>query len=176
MFLRHLQTAKSFGIHPNRGEDVDAAQVKLPVHGAHLDLAPYLDGELLAGFLEPATLECEPFVVPAPRACARLPESQVVPFASKLDDAGLLLIVEGEDVLLDRRMAENLRSLLVHLVRNAVDHGFEDAAARKAAGKPERPSLRVSCAARGIRVEFTIEDDGEAERRACQDPNLDADV
>lgn len=70
------------------------------------------------------------------------------------------LVVDGGDVLLDRRVAESISQALIHLVRNAVDHGFDGPEARAAAGKPLHPTVRVACAARGIRVAFTVADDG----------------
>lgn len=70
------------------------------------------------------------------------------------------LRVKGGEVLLDRRMAERIRGLLVHLVRNAVDHGFESEEERATTGKGAPPQLELGCVARGIRVEFTVKDDG----------------
>ncbi|HYG70171.1 MAG TPA: response regulator, partial [Anaeromyxobacteraceae bacterium] len=66
----------------------------------------------------------------------------------------------GGDVRLDRRVVDELRDPLLHLVRNAVDHGIESAAARRAAGKPEAGRLTVSVEPRGNRVAFVVEDDG----------------
>jgi two-component system chemotaxis sensor kinase CheA len=70
------------------------------------------------------------------------------------------LVCAGEDVLLDRRISSDLQAALAHAVRNAVDHGFERADERAAAGKSDLPTLTVRAAARGIRVELAIEDDG----------------
>jgi len=83
------------------------------------------------------------------------------------------LETRGEEVLLDRRLSHRLHSVLVHAVRNAVDHGFESPEERKAAGKTEIPTLSLRCTALGIRVQFTIVDDGrgidpEAVRQAAR--------
>ncbi len=68
--------------------------------------------------------------------------------------------VEGEEVRLDRRIVRELEEALIHLVRNAVDHGIETPAARIAAGKPPIGRLRISAAAEASRVRLRIEDDG----------------
>lgn len=64
------------------------------------------------------------------------------------------------DVELDREVQEALRDPLLHLLRNAVDHGIEDAGPRAAAGKPEVGLVRVSAMARGMTVVLHVEDDG----------------
>ena len=53
------------------------------------------------------------------------------------------LTVRGEEVRLDRRVLEGLKAPIVHLVRNALDHGIEAPAARRAAGKPEGGAVEV---------------------------------
>lgn len=67
---------------------------------------------------------------------------------------------EGASVELDRRVLEGLREPLLHLVRNAVDHGVESPAARVRVGKPSRGLVRVVVAAAGTSVTFTVSDDG----------------
>ena len=66
----------------------------------------------------------------------------------------------GGDVKLDRHVLEELRPALVHLVRNAVDHGIEAPEARAAAGKPGAGTVRVEVAPRGSRVSVVVSDDG----------------
>jgi chemotaxis protein histidine kinase CheA len=68
--------------------------------------------------------------------------------------------VAGEEVRLDRRIVRELEEALIHLVRNAVDHGIEAPAARAAAGKPPIGRLRIAAAAEASRVRLSIEDDG----------------
>lgn len=70
------------------------------------------------------------------------------------------LVLVGSDVGLDRAVVAGLRAPLVQLVRNAVDHGFEPAAERLAAGKPERGTITIGAALRGSVVEITVRDDG----------------
>ena len=68
--------------------------------------------------------------------------------------------VAGEEVRLDRRIVRELEESLIHLVRNAVDHGIEAPAARVAAGKPPIGRLRIAAASEASRVRLSIEDDG----------------
>lgn len=70
------------------------------------------------------------------------------------------LTVSARDVKLDRQIADELRDPLMHLVRNAVDHGIEPPAAREAAGKQARGSVAVRVESRGDRMGIVIEDDG----------------
>ncbi|RKH13729.1 hybrid sensor histidine kinase/response regulator [Corallococcus sp. CA053C] len=72
----------------------------------------------------------------------------------------VVLELGGTDVRLDRRIVDALRDPLVHLVRNAIDHGLEMPAVRRAAGKPEAGRLTVRVEARGTRVGVIVEDDG----------------
>ncbi|HEX6201119.1 MAG TPA: response regulator [Thermoanaerobaculia bacterium] len=67
---------------------------------------------------------------------------------------------EGEETRLDRRIARELEESLLHLVRNAVDHGIEPPAAREERGKPAAGRLRLAAEAEGGRVRLTISDDG----------------
>jgi len=70
------------------------------------------------------------------------------------------LAVEGADVELDRSILQALRDPLLHLVRNAVDHGIEAPVEREAAGKPRQGRIAVSAALRGSVVEVAVADDG----------------
>jgi two-component system chemotaxis sensor kinase CheA len=70
------------------------------------------------------------------------------------------LRLAGEDVALDKSIAEGLFEPLLHLLRNAIDHGVEAPAARRAAGKAERAVIRVSAHARGGEVVVEVADDG----------------
>lgn len=70
------------------------------------------------------------------------------------------LQVEGADVELDREMIEVLRDPLVHIIRNAVDHGIEAPAERRAAGKRETGRLTVAARQSGNQIIVEIADDG----------------
>jgi two-component system chemotaxis sensor kinase CheA len=66
----------------------------------------------------------------------------------------------GGDVLLDGQVLEVLQSALAQLVRNAVAHGIESLAERRAAGKPERGAIRLQVTRHGYRAVFRCSDDG----------------
>ncbi|WP_394647309.1 chemotaxis protein CheA [uncultured Sphingomonas sp.] len=75
-------------------------------------------------------------------------------------DKSVALTIEGGDVELDREMIELLRDPLVHLVRNAVDHGIEDRAGRIRAGKPATGQLRIVARQAGNLIIIELADDG----------------
>jgi two-component system chemotaxis sensor kinase CheA len=66
----------------------------------------------------------------------------------------------GGDVRLDAHVLGILQGALVQLVRNAVAHGIEPDAARRAAGKPPEGRIRVEASRRGKRAVFACSDDG----------------
>jgi two-component system chemotaxis sensor kinase CheA len=68
--------------------------------------------------------------------------------------------LEGEDTRLDRRIARELEEALLHLVRNAVDHGIEAPEVRVGRGKPRAGRIRIKALADGPKVRLLIEDDG----------------
>jgi two-component system chemotaxis sensor kinase CheA len=70
------------------------------------------------------------------------------------------LAMEGEETELDKTMIERLADPLVHLIRNAADHGLETAAERAAAGKPAEGRVRLVARHAGAEVLVTIADDG----------------
>jgi two-component system chemotaxis sensor kinase CheA len=71
------------------------------------------------------------------------------------------LTIEGADLEVDRKIVDALKDPLVHLVRNAVDHGIEPPAARQAAGKPPRGRVTLAFRLRADRrLEVRVEDDG----------------
>ncbi|MEP9358335.1 chemotaxis protein CheA [Sphingomonas sp. KR3-1] len=69
-------------------------------------------------------------------------------------------IVSGEGLEVDKQIADGLFEPLLHLVRNAIDHGLEDAATRKAAGKPAQGRVTLSASRDGDAILVTLEDDG----------------
>ena len=68
--------------------------------------------------------------------------------------------LEGGEVELDRDVADAIREPLMHLVRNAVDHGIEVPPRREEQGKPPEGTVRVSASLDGARVRLTVSDDG----------------
>jgi two-component system chemotaxis sensor kinase CheA len=70
-------------------------------------------------------------------------------------------VVQGADLEVDRKVLESLKEPLIHLVRNAVDHGIERPAERAAAAKSPRGRIAVTFAPlEGGRVDMRVEDDG----------------
>ena len=68
--------------------------------------------------------------------------------------------LEGEETRLDRRIARELEEALLHLVRNAVDHGIEPPEVREALHKPRTGRIRIQALADGPKVRLLIADDG----------------
>lgn len=66
----------------------------------------------------------------------------------------------GAETELDRNLVEALADPLVHLVRNAIDHGVEDPGLREASGKPRSGHVRLSAQQEGDYVSIEIQDDG----------------
>ncbi|MBA3940997.1 MAG: chemotaxis protein CheA [Sphingopyxis sp.] len=66
----------------------------------------------------------------------------------------------GGEVELDREMMENIRDPLIHIVRNAIDHGIEALDDRVAAGKDITATIAVSARQSGNQIEIEIRDDG----------------
>lgn len=71
------------------------------------------------------------------------------------------LDVEGKNTPVDRDILENIKSPLMHLVRNAIDHGIETPKNRKAAGKPEEGTLKITASHAGGMLAIIVEDDGQ---------------
>ena len=70
------------------------------------------------------------------------------------------LVTEGDDTEADKEIVESLFEPLLHVLRNAADHGLEDAEGRAAAGKPALGTIRLRAARSGEQVIVEIEDDG----------------
>lgn len=71
------------------------------------------------------------------------------------------LITEGEETELDKSVVEAIGDPLVHLIRNAMDHGLEDAEARKRAGKDETGHIWLRASHEGNAVVIEVQDDGK---------------
>lgn len=71
------------------------------------------------------------------------------------------VVVEGDDTEIDRNTVELLADPLVHMVRNAIDHGVEDAEGRQASGKDGMAQLAIRAFRAGSDVVIEVEDDGK---------------
>lgn len=74
------------------------------------------------------------------------------------------LVLSGEETELDKTMIEDLNDPLVHLVRNAVDHGIESPEEREAAHKPAKAIVTLSASQMGDHIYIEISDDGKGMR------------
>jgi len=98
-------------------------------------------------------------MLPFAEACEGL--ERAVRDVAKTGGKEIELRLEGTRVELDRAILERLRGPLLHLVRNAADHGIERADERSRKGKPARGRIQVSAALRGSGgVEIVVSDDG----------------
>ena len=91
-------------------------------------------------------------------ACA--PLSRIVRDVSTACGKEATLVVVGGDVEADRAVLDILREALLHLVRNAVDHGIESPAERVKHGKPAAGTVTVAASLRGDQLIVTVTDDG----------------
>ena len=71
------------------------------------------------------------------------------------------VVTEGEDTEIDKNMVEEIYNPLVHMVRNAVDHGIDSSKARIKAGKPEKGMVWLKAFHRGGNIVIEISDDGK---------------
>lgn len=70
------------------------------------------------------------------------------------------LVVQGEDTEVDKSTADALAEPLLHLLRNAIDHGVRPPEVRESEGKPRHGTIRVLASQEGDRVRIVVEDDG----------------
>ena len=70
------------------------------------------------------------------------------------------LVLAGEDTEIDKTMIEDLSDPIIHLIRNAVDHGVEPPAERLASGKTEKSEVRLEARQEGDHIVLIVADDG----------------
>lgn len=70
------------------------------------------------------------------------------------------LDIRGADTELDKLIIEDVSDPLMHIIRNAIDHGLETPEERRAAGKPEKGTIRLWAAQKGNHVVIEVHDDG----------------
>lgn len=85
---------------------------------------------------------------------------RVVRDVSQALDKQIALSISGGDTELDKTLIDRIADPLVHLVRNAIDHGIEAPAERRAAGKPEQGQLRLNAYHDSGMIVLEIQDDG----------------
>lgn len=187
--LEDLDTAADAAAEPAPREGADAARegtdrVRVPF--AKLDDLLNAVGELLGesdalaavlGGREPDIAQARERAEALRRGATRLRETalslRLVPVARVLGRfPGLVrrvareqgkearLVLRGEETEVDKSTADALAEPLLHLVRNAVDHGIEPPEVRERAGKPRHGTISIRARQRGDRVLLDIEDDG----------------
>ncbi|NNJ25005.1 hybrid sensor histidine kinase/response regulator [Alienimonas chondri] len=97
-------------------------------------------------------------MLPFAEACSGL--ARAVHDVCRTEEKDAELVIEGGEIEVDRSVLEGLGDPLLHLVRNAVDHGLESPEDRRRAGKPETATVTVSAAIQGAEVNVTVSDDG----------------
>ncbi len=70
------------------------------------------------------------------------------------------LVIEGEHTQIDKLLVGPLQDALIHLLRNAVDHGIESPDERRALGKPPVGEIRIKAIPQGNAISIVVEDDG----------------
>ena len=85
---------------------------------------------------------------------------RIVRQAASLSGKNVNLEIEGKDTLIDSEIFNSLAEALIHLLRNAVDHGIEDEESRVAAGKSRDGNIRLSFSTSDDLVRICVEDDG----------------
>ena len=105
-------------------------------------------------------------MVPVSELLERIP--LLVRGLQRATNRAVRLELDGGTAELDKSVSERLFPVIVHLVRNAVDHAIESPDERARRGKPEQGLLRISCSARSnTRLELTVSDDGRGIDRAA---------
>jgi len=135
------------------GEESDSEDIGRAV--SHLDV--------VTGDLQAAVMKTR--MQPIKKVFGRFP--RVVRDMARNLDKEITLELRGEDTDLDKNLVEALADPLVHLVRNAVDHGIESPEERERAGKPRAGRIVLSAEQEGDHILLAITDDGagmDAER------------
>jgi len=110
----------------------------------------------LTGDLQETVMDIR--LVPLETVTNRLP--RVVRDIARDQDKQVAFEMTGEDVELDRSILDRIGDPLIHLVRNAVDHGIESPDVRESADKPPEGAVEVHAERERDRVTITVEDDG----------------
>ena len=88
------------------------------------------------------------------------PLQRLVRDLAKQQSKEINLVIEGADATSDKHLLEGIKDSLMHLVRNAIDHGIETSAERATAGKPAVASLEIKAHQTAISLMIEITDDG----------------
>ena len=108
-------------------------------------------GELQAGILEVR-------MVPLGQVFERL--ARVVRQISRDMNKEIRLVITGAETEIDKLIVEELSDPLMHMIRNAIDHGVETAGRRAEVGKPQAGTIALNAYQKGNHVMIEVEDDG----------------
>lgn len=97
-------------------------------------------------------------MVPIGQLFSRFP--RIVRDLTRTGEKKINLILEGEDTELDKAVIDEMGETLVHMVRNAVDHGIEPVSTRLAQGKPGEGTIVLNAYQEGSHITIEVEDDG----------------
>ncbi len=97
-------------------------------------------------------------MVPLATLATRL--HRAVRVVAKKQDKQVELILDGEEIELDKTVLEELSDPLLHILRNGVDHGIEPPALRQVTGKAERGQIRLNAYHEGNQIVIKVSDDG----------------
>ncbi len=98
-------------------------------------------------------------MVPINQIFSRFP--RMVRDLAKSEGKEINLVIEGKEIELDRTVLDEIGDPLVHLLRNAVDHGIESLEERRALGKPDAGFVKLSAARQRNSILIEVEDDGK---------------
>jgi two-component system chemotaxis sensor kinase CheA len=97
-------------------------------------------------------------LIPLRRVVSNLP--RVVRDVARSQGKDISFEMNGQDIELDRSILTEIEDPLIHILRNAVDHGVESPEERKAAGKPEEGTIELRANRERDHVTITVSDDG----------------
>ncbi len=92
--------------------------------------------------------------------------SRVVRDISRKQNKMIHIMTDGEDIEIDKKVADVLSDPLVHLIRNSCDHGIETPVERKKAGKTEKGTILLKASREGSNIVIRINDDGKGINKA----------
>ncbi len=104
-------------------------------------------------------------MLPFEEACAGL--DRMVRDLSRAAGKEMRLEIAGGRIEIDRSILDGIKDPLIHLVRNAADHGIETPGGRRGAGKAPFGRIAVAAALHGNAIQVTVEDDGGGLDRAA---------
>ncbi|NLK00046.1 MAG: chemotaxis protein CheA [Clostridia bacterium] len=110
----------------------------------------------LSGELQEEIMQARMF--PIDQVFNRFP--RMVRDLSRKSNKEIIFTIDGRETELDRTVIEEIGDPLIHLIRNAIDHGIESPEERRKLGKPEKGTVRLNAFHQENQIVITVEDDG----------------